>query len=72
MPKLKDVEVNYQQICELVKQLEFKEKIGLLREVTKEIGYRDHFYNYTETLGKQYNIPAMTEEELSDFLHKNM
>jgi hypothetical protein len=70
MPKLKEVEINYQQICELVKQLEFKEKIGLLIEVTKETGYRENFYNYTESLAKQYNIPAMTEEELDEFLHR--
>ena len=72
MPKLKEVEINYQQVCELVKQLEFKEKIGLLREVTKEIGYRDNFYNYTEVLAKQYNIPAMNEDALDEFLHREI
>jgi hypothetical protein len=72
MPKVKEVEINYQQICELVKQLEFKEKVGLLREVTKETSYRENFYNYTEGLAKQYNIPAMTEEELDEFLHKEV
>ncbi|UCH96818.1 MAG: hypothetical protein JSV88_08185 [Candidatus Aminicenantes bacterium] len=72
MPKLKEVEINYQQVCELVKQLEFKEKIGLLKEVTREAGYRENFYNYTESLAKQYNIPTMTEEELDEFLHREI
>jgi len=72
MPKLKEVEVNYQQVCELVKQLEFKEKIGLLRNVTRETGYKENFYDYTESLSAQYNIPAMTEEELDEFLHQEI
>ena len=72
MPKLKEVDINYQQVCELVKQLEFKEKIGLLKEVTREAGYRENFYNFTESLAKQYNIPAMTEEELDEFLHREV
>lgn len=72
MPKLKEVDINYQQVCELVKQLEFKEKIGLLKEVTREAGYRENFYNYTESLAKQYNIPAMTEKELDEFLHREV
>jgi hypothetical protein len=72
MPKLKEVDINYHQVCELVKQLEFKEKIGLLREVTREASYKENFYNYTENLAKQYNIPAMTEEELDEFLHREV
>ena len=69
-PKLNEVEVNYTQVCELVKQLEFKEKMDLIREITKESDYKDKFYMYTERLAKQYNIPKMSEEELDKFLHQ--
>jgi len=70
MPKLKEVEVNYKQVCELVKQLEFREKMDLIREVTGENSYRKNFYTYTEGLAKRYNIPGMNEEELDTFLHQ--
>ena len=70
MPKLKEVEVNYRQVCELVKQLKFKEKMDLIREVTGENDYRKTFYTYTEGLSKKYNIPEMNEEELDIFLHQ--
>ena len=36
MPKLKEVDINYEQIVELVHQLEFGKKIALIREVIKE------------------------------------
>jgi len=71
MPKLKEVEINYKQVCELVKQLNFKEKIELLRNITKETGYRENFYNYTQSLAAQYKIPAMNEKKLDDFPAQN-
>jgi len=70
MPKLKEVEVNYTQVCELVKQLKFKEKMDLIREVTGESDYRNNSYTYTQGLAKKYNIPEMNEEELDNFLHQ--
>jgi len=70
MPKLTEVEVNYTQVCELVKQLKFKEKMDLIREVTGESDYRNNFYTYTQRLAKKYNIPEMNEEELDNFLHQ--
>ncbi len=69
MPKLKDVEINYDQIRELVGQLDFEKKMTLIREVSKERGYKKNFYNYTEKLTRQYNIPKMSEDELDAFLH---
>jgi hypothetical protein len=70
MPKLKDVDINYEQIRELVRQLEFEKKMDLIREVIKEKGYKENFYLYTEGLTKKYNIPKMSEEELDKFLHE--
>lgn len=69
MPKLKEVDIDYEQIVELVRQLEFEKKIALIREVIKEKGYKEKFYLYTEALTKKYNIPKMSEEELDAFLH---
>ncbi len=70
MPKLKEINITYDQIVELVHQLEFEQKISLIASVIREKRYRDNFYCYTESLGTKYNIPSMNEEELDKFLHK--
>jgi hypothetical protein len=70
MPKLKEVDINYDQIRELVRQLKFDKKMALIREIIKERGYKDNFYVYTESLAKKYNIPKMSEEELDRFLRE--
>ncbi len=71
MPKLKDVDINFDQIKELVRQLDFEKKMALIREVARERGYKKNFYNYTEGLVKKYKIPEMSEKELDAFLHNN-
>ena len=53
MPKLKKVDINYEQIVELVRQLEFEKKIALIREVIEEKGYKEKFYLYTQALTKK-------------------
>ena len=64
MPKLKDIDVSYDQIRDLVKQLDFKKKITLIRDLIKEKEYKKNFYAYTEGLAKKYNIPEMDENQL--------
>lgn len=71
MPKLKEVDINYDQIRELVSQLEYEKKITLIKEIIREKGYREYFYAYTEGLAKKYNIGKLSEEELDTFLHEN-
>ena len=71
MPKLKEIDINYQQIKDLFSQLDFEKKMALLQEVIKDKRYRGHFYAYTEGLAKKYKIPAMSEEELDIFLHRD-
>lgn len=72
MPKLKDIDVSYDQIRDLVEQLDFEKKMDLLRNLLKGKKYKDSFYNYTENLAKKYKIPKMTEEELDLFLHEEI
>ena len=71
MPKLKDkdIEINYDQICDLVRQLAFEKRMALIRDVAKEINYREDFYAYTENLTQKYSITEMNEDELDVFLH---
>ena len=69
MPKLKDIDINYDQIKDLVKQLDFLEKMALVKEVAKEKDYRKNFYAFTEGLAKKYKIPKMIDDELDVFLH---
>ncbi len=70
MTKLKDIDIDYDQIKKLVSQLDFEKKMALIREVTKENKYRKNFYDFTKELVKKYKIPQMTEDELDTFLHK--
>lgn len=57
MPKLKDIDVSYDQIRDLVEQLDFEKRMDLLRNLLKGKKYKDNFYNYTENLAKKYEIP---------------
>jgi len=69
MPKLKDIDIDYDQIRELVFQLAFSKKMSLLREIVQDKRYQEDFYSFTESLAKKYNIPDMSEQELDVFLH---
>ncbi len=69
MPMLKEIEFTSEEVFQLVKQLEFSQKIALLKEITKSTDYRNNFYAYTEGLARKYNIPEMNEQDLDNFLH---
>jgi len=69
MPKLKEIDVDYEQIRDLVCQLAFEKKLALIKELVTEKSYRESFYRYTESLVKKYNIPEMDQSQLDDFLH---
>jgi len=71
MPKLKEIDIDYEQIKDLFSQLDFEKKMALMREVIKDKRYRKNFYAYTQGLVKKYKIPAMREEELDTFLRRN-
>ncbi len=70
MPKLKDIDVNYDQIKDLVYQLAFEKKMALIKEIVKDRGYQESFYHFTESLAKKYDIPDMNESELDAYLHE--
>ncbi|MCR4292493.1 MAG: hypothetical protein NUV76_06435 [Candidatus Kuenenia sp.] len=71
MPKLKELDINYEQIKDLFSQLDFEKKMELAKEAIKDKRYRENFYAYTEGLAKKYKIPKMSEEALDAFLHRN-
>jgi hypothetical protein len=70
MPKLREIDVNYDQIRDLVYQLEFEKKMALIKDVVKDKRYQNDFYRFTESLVQKYNIPEMDESELDIFLHE--
>jgi len=70
MPKLKDIDVNYYQIRDLVYQLAFEKKMALIREIVKDRSYQENFYRYSESLTKKHDIPQMSEAELDKYLHE--
>ena len=70
MPKLREIEINYSQVRDLVYQLRFDKKMALIKEITKDKRYQDDFYRFTESLVRERNIPQMNESELDTFLHE--
>lgn len=68
MPKLKEIDINYEQVRDLVYQLAFEKKIALIKEILKDRRYQENFYRFTESLVKKYDIPNMNESELDAFL----
>ena len=69
MPKLKEINVNYEQVRDLVYQLAFEKKMALIREIVKDRRYQEGFYRFAESLVKEHDIPKMNESELDVFLH---
>ena len=69
MPKLKEIDITYEQVRDLVYQLAFEKKMTLIKEIAKDEHYRDDFYRFTESLVKKYDIPGMNESELDAFFH---
>jgi hypothetical protein len=69
MPRLKNIDVNYSQIKDLVFQLAFEKKMALIGEIVKDKDYLGNFYQYSESLTKKHGIPQMNEPELDNFLH---
>jgi hypothetical protein len=70
MPKLKNIDIDYNQIKDLVYQLAFEKKMALIREIVKDRDYQKSFYQYTESLAKKHGIPQMDEAELDRFLNE--
>jgi len=70
MPKLREIEINYSQVRDLVYQLRFDKKMALIKEITKDKRYQEDFYRFTESLVRKRNIPQMNESELDAFLHE--
>jgi len=69
MPKLKEIDINYEQVKGLVYQLAFEKKLALIEELVTEKSYRENFYRYTESFLQEHNIPEMNESQLDGFLH---
>ncbi|MBU1053716.1 MAG: hypothetical protein KKC46_07790 [Proteobacteria bacterium] len=70
MPKLKDIDINYDQIKDLVYQLAFEKKMALIKEIVKDRSYQANFYRFADSLLKKYDIPDMNESELDNYLHE--
>ena len=70
MPKLKEIDINYDQIRDLVYQLTFERKMALIKEIVKDGRYQENFYHFSESLVRKYDIPNMNESELDAFLHE--
>lgn len=69
MPKLKEIDINYEQIKGLVYQLAFEKKLALIQDLVTEKSYRENFYRYTESFLTKYNIPKMNESQFDGYLH---
>ena len=65
MPRLKEIDINYDQIRELVCQLEFKKKMSLIKEIVKEKDYRNSFYAYMVKIRFGLQIHCMMKKILA-------
>ena len=70
MPKLKDIDINYEQIRDLVYQLTFEKKIALIQEMVRDKDYQKNFYGFSEGLKIKHSIPEMDDSELDALLHE--
>lgn len=70
MPNLNGIGTPYEQIVELVHQLEFEKQMVLMKAILSEHEYRDILYRDTENLRKKHKIPLINEE-LDTFLQDN-
>lgn len=70
MPTLKEIDINYDQVRDLVYQLAFDKKMELIKEIAKDRRYQESFYHFTESLAEKYDVPDMNESELDTFLHE--
>jgi hypothetical protein len=70
MPKLKDIDINYEQIRDLVYQLTFEKKMSLLKEIVRDKNYQKNFYGFSEGLKIKHGIPEMDDSELDALLHE--
>ena len=43
MPKLKEIDIKYEQVRDLVYQLAFEKKMSLIKEIVRDERYREDF-----------------------------
>ena len=67
MSNVDGAEISFSRLKDLVFQLDFKKKMDLIKAISKEVTYREEFYQYTESLARKYNIPQMSDQELDAF-----
>ncbi|MEM2933239.1 MAG: hypothetical protein QW622_03490 [Candidatus Pacearchaeota archaeon] len=70
MPKLKEIEINYEDIADLVRQLSPKERIALLLSAIGVEKWRNIVYAYAEKLAKEKGFDKLTEDDLNHLLHE--
>ena len=70
MPKLKELEVEYPQIVELVKQLNLNQRISLVLSVFEVKGWKELVYAVGEHIAKERGFFSLKEEELDRILHE--
>lgn len=68
MPKLKEIEVNYEDIADLVRQLSPKERIALLLSAIGIEKWKGIVYAYAEKLAKEKGFDKLTEDDLNRLL----
>lgn len=57
MPNLDSIGIQYEQIVELVHQLEFEKQMALMKAIMSEHEYQENFYRDIEDLKKKHKIP---------------
>lgn len=70
MPKLKEIEVGYEDIADLLRQLSPKERITLLLSTIGVEKWKGIVYTYAEKLAKEKGFDKLTEDDLNRLISK--
>jgi hypothetical protein len=67
MPKLSGIGIQYEQIVELLHQLESEKQMTLMKAIMSKHEYQENFYRDIEDFRKKHKIPLI-KKELDVFL----
>lgn len=71
MPKLKELEVEYSQVVDLVSQLDLKQKLSLILSVFDIKRWKELVYAVGEHIAKEKGYADLKEEDLDRILHES-
>lgn len=70
MAKLREIEIPFKEVINLIKQLDLKQKYQVIREIVRDEEYWRNFYVSARKLAEEKGFASMSEKELDGLLHE--